>query len=333
MTQQQSLLHKLPSELLGTVIDAVQSTEDLLRLSTSCQLFRNTMTGSFWQRVLDERYKVTELPSKSCKKAMTPRKQVIQRVLRTCYGCKSVNTRKLGKHDILKKPMCATCTHIKYEMMPVTRAKKLYKLKEEDLAGLRVAVKLNPVNHSYKHMRLRPAARSRAQALAAKTQVRSTQGQISKQRTCAGAAGISLTGNCTKPSGDETGSGGETCNAQPSVVYPHRLTSLQRLHHHIASSDSCSLPNLRIVVQAPSQTKEVQPLTPAQPVLPEPLTKVQQVNLRNMCIIADSVAPGVCPIATLAAHALTWIEPMGLIELQQFAAVVMQYRQQQQPAQ
>ncbi len=42
----------------------------------------------------------------------------------------------------------------KYQMMPVTRAKKLYKLKEEDLAGLRVAVKLNPVNHSYKHMRL-----------------------------------------------------------------------------------------------------------------------------------------------------------------------------------
>jgi len=154
MTQQQSLLHKLPSELLGTIIDAVQSIEDLLRLSTSCQLFRNTMTGSFWQRVLDERYKDIELTNKSCKKAMPPRKQVIQRVLRTCYGCQSVKTRKLKKHDILEKRMCVTCIHYKYEKMPVTRAKKLYKLKEEDLAGLRVAVKLNPVNHSYKHMRL-----------------------------------------------------------------------------------------------------------------------------------------------------------------------------------
>ncbi len=114
MTQQQSLLHKLPSELLGTIIDAVQSTEDLLRLSMSCQLFRNTMhrvTGSFWQRVLDERYKVIELTSKSCKKAVPPRKQVIQRVLRTCYGCQSVNTCKLGKHDILAKRTCVTCIH------------------------------------------------------------------------------------------------------------------------------------------------------------------------------------------------------------------------------
>ena len=42
--------------------------------------------------------------------------------------------------------------------MPVTRAKKLYKLKEEDLAGLRVAVKLNPVNHLYKYMRLFPCS-------------------------------------------------------------------------------------------------------------------------------------------------------------------------------
>lgn len=86
-------------------------------------------------------------------------------------------------------------------------------------------------------------------------------------------------------------------------------------------------------MQAPSQTEEVQPLTPAQPALPEPgvpLTKIQQVNLRNMCIIADSVAPSVCPIATLAAHALTQIEPMDLVDLQQFAAVVLQYRQQQQ---
>ncbi len=86
-------------------------------------------------------------------------------------------------------------------------------------------------------------------------------------------------------------------------------------------------------MQAPSQTEEVQPLTPAQPALPElgvPLTSVQQDNLRNMCIIADSLAPGVCPIATLAAHALTRIEPMGLVELQQFAAVVLHYRQQQQ---
>ena len=146
MTQQQSLLHKLPSELLGTVIDAVQSPEDLLRLSTSCQLFRNTMTGSFWQRVLDEPCKVINSISKSCKKAMPPRKQVIQLVLRTCYGCQSLKTCKLGKHDILEKRMCVTCIHYKYEMMPVTRAKKLYKLKEEDLAGLRVA--LNPVNHS-----------------------------------------------------------------------------------------------------------------------------------------------------------------------------------------
>jgi len=88
-------------------------------------------------------------------------------------------------------------------------------------------------------------------------------------------------------------------------------------------------------VQAPSQTEEVQPLTPAHPAPAElsvPLTKVQQVNLRNMCIIADSVAPGVCPSATLAAHALTRKELMGLIELQ-FAAVVMQYRQQQQLSQ
>lgn len=114
MTQQQSLLHKLPSELLSTVIDAVQSTEDLLRLSTSCQLFRNTMTGSFWQRVLDERYKVIELTSKCYKKSLPPRKQVIQRVLRTCYGCQSVNTCKLGKHNILKKRMCVTCIHYKY---------------------------------------------------------------------------------------------------------------------------------------------------------------------------------------------------------------------------
>lgn len=89
-------------------------------------------------------------------------------------------------------------------------------------------------------------------------------------------------------------------------------------------------------MQASSQTEEVHPVTPAQPSLPElsvPLTKAQQVNLRNMCIIADSLVPGVCPIATLAAHALTRIELMGLIELQQFAAVVMQYRQQQQLAQ
>ena len=154
MTQQQSLLHRLPSELLGTIIDAVQSIEDLLRLSTSCQLLRNIMTGSFWQRMLDERYKVIELTSNSRKKAMPPRKQVIQRVLRTCYGCKSVNSYKLAKHDILKKRMCVSCINGKFQMMPVTRAKKLYKLKEEDLAGLRVAVKLNPVNHLYKHMRL-----------------------------------------------------------------------------------------------------------------------------------------------------------------------------------
>ena len=87
MTQQQSLLHRLPSELLGTIIDAAQSVEDQLRLSTSCQLLRNTMTGSFWQRMLDERYKVIEFTSNSRKKAMPPRKQVIQRVLRTCYGC------------------------------------------------------------------------------------------------------------------------------------------------------------------------------------------------------------------------------------------------------
>ena len=86
-------------------------------------------------------------------------------------------------------------------------------------------------------------------------------------------------------------------------------------------------------MQAPSQTEEVQPLTPAQPALPEPgvaLTKIQRVNLRNMCIIADSVAPGACPIATLADHALTRIEPMDLVDLQQFAAVVLHYRQQQQ---
>ncbi len=96
---------------------------------------------------------------------------------------------------------------------------------------------------------------------------------------------------------------------------------------------SCSLPNLGIVVQAPSQSEEVQPVTPAEPTPPElgvPLNQVQQDNLRNMCIIADSLAPGVCPIATLAAHALTRIEPMSHVELQQFAAVVLHYRQQQQ---
>ncbi|KAL0020574.1 hypothetical protein WJX77_005116 [Trebouxia sp. C0004] len=85
--------------------------------------------------------------------------------------------------------------------------------------------------------------------------------------------------------------------------------------------------------QAPSQREEVQPLTPAQPAPPElgvPLAKVQQDNMRNMCIIADALAPGVCPMATLAAHALTRIEPMSLVELQQFAAVVLHYRQQQQ---
>jgi len=108
------------------------------------------------------------------------------------------------------------------------------------------------------------------------------------------------------------------------------------LHHQILLLPT-DIPNkFPIVVQASSQTEEVQPVTPAQPSLPElsvPLTKAQQVNLRNMCIIADSLVPGVCPIATLAAHALTRIELMGLIELQQFAAVVMQYRQQQQLAQ
>ncbi len=84
------------------------------------------------------------------------------------------------------------------------------------------------------------------------------------------------------------------------------------MHHQIASPESCSLPNLQIVVQVPSQTEEVQPLTPAHPALPQPalpqlsvpLTKVQQVNLRNMCIIADSLAPSVCPIATLAVHSV-----------------------------
>lgn len=80
MTQQQTLLHKLPSELLGTIIDAVQGIEDLLRLSTSCQLLRNTVTGSFWQCVLDERYKVIELTSKPRKNNLHPRKQVVQRV-------------------------------------------------------------------------------------------------------------------------------------------------------------------------------------------------------------------------------------------------------------
>lgn len=80
-------------------------------------------------------------------------------------------------------------------------------------------------------------------------------------------------------------------------------------------------------METPSQTEEVQPLTPAQPVLLElgvhvSLTTCQQDNVRNMCIIADILAPGVCPITTLAAHALTGIEPMGLVELQQFAAVL-----------
>lgn len=165
--------------------------------------------------------------------------------------------------------------------MPVTRAKKLYKLKEEDLAGLRVAVKLNPVNHLYKHMRLFPCSDLERAA--------------------------------------------ERKSLLPQVVRAPRKVksaSSKPVQEQQASAS-----------QAPSQSEEVQPLAPAQPALPEPgvpLTKIQQVNMRNMCIIADSVAPGACPIATLADHARTRIEPMDLVDLQQFAAVALHYRQQQQ---
>lgn len=38
--------------------------------------------------------------------------------------------------------------------MPFARAKRLYKLKAEDLAGLRFAVQLDSFNHLYKHVRL-----------------------------------------------------------------------------------------------------------------------------------------------------------------------------------
>jgi hypothetical protein len=232
----------------------------------------------------------------------------------------SVKTYKLEKHDILKKRMCATCINGKYGTMPVTRAKRLYKLKEEDLAGLRVAVKLNPVNHLYKHMRLflcsdldRAAERKRL---------------LPKPKRAPCKVKSASSKPVQEPSGD--GIGGGTCNAL------HKLTSLHQLHADCITRLPCSLPNLQIDVQAPSQTEEVQPLTPAQPVLPElgvPLTKVQQDNLRNMCIIADTLAPGICPIATLAAHALTRMDPMSLVELQQFAAVVLRYRQQQQLSQ
>lgn len=151
---QSSILHRLPSELLHTVLDAVGDVEDLLQLSTSCQVLRNTMNGSFWQRVLHERYKAIKSSKSPSKKALQPRQQVVLYVLRTCYGCSSVIPGKIRMHCILGKRTCHECAASKFQIVPVTRAKREYKLTEEDLTDLKQAKTRNPVHRLYAPMRL-----------------------------------------------------------------------------------------------------------------------------------------------------------------------------------
>ena len=58
------------------------------------------------------------------------------------------------KHCILGKRMCNECTANKFQTVPVTRAKREYKLTEDDLTDLKQAKMRNPVHRLYAPMRL-----------------------------------------------------------------------------------------------------------------------------------------------------------------------------------
>ena len=141
------LLCQLPPEILTSIFEAVEDVLDLLQLSVSCSLLRESMNEVFCKRVLVQRYGVYD----DCDNS---KNAVVGMFLRTCHACRSSGTNNLPVHQIVRKRICADCTQTRVRTICLQDATKLYKLTKKGLAGLKEMKKRNPYHRKFAPMRL-----------------------------------------------------------------------------------------------------------------------------------------------------------------------------------
>ena len=144
---QPSLLHRLPRELLTSVLDVVDSITDLLQLAASCRLLRQHMNDDFWQRVLVYRCGANA----PCEE---PRQAVIFALLRTCHECRTSGKRSLPIHDIVRKRICPDCMSSTFRTICLHDINNRYKLTDKVLAGVGEMKQRNPYHKDWSPMRL-----------------------------------------------------------------------------------------------------------------------------------------------------------------------------------
>ena len=113
---QSVLLNRLPAELLASVLE-VEDVLDLLQLSVSCSLMRESMNDLFWKRVLIERYAVLD-------EYINHKAAVAETFVRNCHECRSSDTYNLPVHQIVRKRTCAYCLQTKFRTIFLQDATK-----------------------------------------------------------------------------------------------------------------------------------------------------------------------------------------------------------------
>ena len=142
-------LYNLPADLITAILAAVDPLEDLLHLSTSCRLFRNTLDPLFWHQYLADRGLDRE-------SYHDPRKTAIFNVTKTCHDCRSISEKELRPHYLVKKRLCGTCRHNKCRTITnrvIVRSCK-YKITNEQLASLPRVMLPGPHNCAVMHFLL-----------------------------------------------------------------------------------------------------------------------------------------------------------------------------------